>query len=102
MVIPHSLFTSFDIELFQSGYHSRLYEKFGSHLIELNGQLGCYFSVYAPAASKLKVLGDFNGWDGMIGLPYTAKTIEIDGKTRPIAISESLVINSEFKTLVIS
>jgi len=64
MVIPHSLFTSFDIELFESGNHTRLYEKFGSHLIEVDGQQGCYFSVYAPAASKVEVIGNFNGWNG--------------------------------------
>lgn len=64
MVIAHSLFTSFDIELFASGHHSQLYEKFGSHLIEVNNQAGCYFAVYAPAASKVEVIGDFNNWEG--------------------------------------
>ena len=28
----HSLFTDFDIDLFKSGKHYRLYEKFGSHI----------------------------------------------------------------------
>ena len=64
MVIPHSLFTSFDIELFAAGHHTRLYELFGSHLMNLDGQSGCYFAVYAPAASKIEVIGDFNGWHG--------------------------------------
>jgi 1,4-alpha-glucan branching enzyme len=32
-VIPHSLFTDFDIDLFKSGKHYRLYEKFGSHIM---------------------------------------------------------------------
>jgi len=64
MVIPHSLFTSFDIDLFEGGHHARLYEKFGSHLISVNGKKGCYFAVYAPAASKVQVIGDFNGWKG--------------------------------------
>lgn len=64
MVIPHSLFTTFDIELFAAGHHTRLYELFGSHLMNLDGQSGCYFAVYAPAASKIEVIGDFNGWHG--------------------------------------
>ena len=64
MVYPHSLFTTFDIELFEAGHHTRLYEKLGSHLMELDDQLGCYFAVYAPAASKVEVIGDFNGWNG--------------------------------------
>lgn len=61
---PHSLFSDFDIELFKSGNHCQLYEKFGSHLIELDGVKGVYFAVYAPSASKVEVIGDFNHWEG--------------------------------------
>ena len=63
-VIPHSLFTSFDIDLFASGHHTRLYEKFGSHILEVAGQAGVYFAVYAPGALKVEVIGDFNHWSG--------------------------------------
>jgi 1,4-alpha-glucan branching enzyme len=37
-VIPHSLFSEFDVALFQSGKHFKLYEKFGSHELEVNGE----------------------------------------------------------------
>lgn len=36
-VVSHSLFTDFDINLFKAGKHFKLYEKLGSHLIEVNG-----------------------------------------------------------------
>ena len=34
----------------------------GSHLVEVEGQKGVYFSVWAPNAQKVSVIGDFNGW----------------------------------------
>ncbi len=61
-VQPHSLFTDFDISLFKAGKHFRLYEKFGAHLIEVNGVKGVYFAVWAPAARSVSVVGDFNYW----------------------------------------
>ncbi|WP_343694242.1 1,4-alpha-glucan branching protein GlgB [Flavobacterium sp.] len=61
-VIPHSLFTDFDIDLFKAGKHFRLYEKLGAHLIEVNGVKGVYFAVWAPTASSVSVIGDFNYW----------------------------------------
>ncbi|OGS69013.1 MAG: 1,4-alpha-glucan branching enzyme [Flavobacteria bacterium RIFCSPLOWO2_12_FULL_35_11] len=61
-VITHSLFTDFDISLFKSGKHYRLYEKFGSHIVTLNGVKGTYFAVWAPSAKQVSVIGDFNYW----------------------------------------
>jgi len=61
-VTSHSLFTDFDINLFKSGKHYRLYEKFGSHIITVNGVEGTYFAVWAPSAKKVSVIGDFNFW----------------------------------------
>lgn len=58
----HSLFTEFDIELFKSGTHYRLYEKLGSHLTEVDGERGTYFAVWAPSAKSVSVVGDFNYW----------------------------------------
>jgi 1,4-alpha-glucan branching enzyme len=63
-VITHSLFTDFDIELFKSGKHFKLYEKFGAHELDLNGVKGTYFAVFAPAAKAVSVIGNFNAWDG--------------------------------------
>lgn len=61
-VIPHSLFSDFDISLFNSGKHFKLYEKLGSHIIEHHGQTGVYFAVWAPNANQVSVIGDFNQW----------------------------------------
>lgn len=61
-VIPHSLFTDYDIELFKAGKHFRLYEKLGAHLLEVDGVKGVYFAVWAPAAKAVSVIGDFNYW----------------------------------------
>ena len=63
-VISYSLFTDFDINLFKSGKHFKLYEKMGAHPITYEGEEGCYFSVWAPSADKVAVIGDFNGWSG--------------------------------------
>ncbi|QRM90494.1 1,4-alpha-glucan branching protein GlgB [Lacinutrix sp. WUR7] len=61
-VIAHSLFTDFDISLFKSGKHYKLYEKFGSHITTVDGVEGTYFSVWAPSAKQVSVIGDFNFW----------------------------------------
>ena len=58
----HSLFSDFDIALFKAGKHYRLYEKFGSHIITLEGVVGTYFAVWAPSAKAVSVIGDFNFW----------------------------------------
>ncbi len=58
----HSLFTEFDIHLFQAGKHYRLYEKFGSHITTVDGVKGTYFAVWAPSAKTVAVIGDFNFW----------------------------------------
>jgi len=59
----HSLFTDFDVSLFVSGKHFRLYEKMGAHLCAVNKTAGTYFAVWAPNAQEVAVMGNFNGWD---------------------------------------
>ncbi len=60
---PYSRFTDFDVYLFRAGKHQKLYEKFGSHVVEHNGVVGTYFAVWAPSARYVSVIGNFNGWD---------------------------------------
>ncbi|MFD2288766.1 1,4-alpha-glucan branching protein GlgB [Pedobacter petrophilus] len=59
----YSLFTDYDIDLFSVGKHFRLYEKMGSHLLAINNTDGTYFSVWAPNAQKVGVVGNFNDWN---------------------------------------
>ena len=59
----HSLFTDFDINLFKGGKHYRLYDKLGSHIVEVDGVKGTYFAVWAPSAKAVSVVGNFNMWN---------------------------------------
>ncbi len=63
MVKPFSKFTDFDIALFQTGKHFRLWEKLGSHVEVVDGESGVYFAVWAPHAKRVSVVGDFNKWN---------------------------------------
>jgi len=55
--------TDDDLYLFNEGSHFRLYEKLGAHLMTVDGVEGTHFSVWAPNAEQVYVIGDFNGWD---------------------------------------
>jgi 1,4-alpha-glucan branching enzyme len=61
-VIEHQILTPYDIYLFREGKHLELYDKLGSHLLQLDGREGIHFSVWAPNAKHLHVIGDFNNW----------------------------------------
>ncbi|MBE7550962.1 MAG: 1,4-alpha-glucan branching protein GlgB [Anaerolineales bacterium] len=56
--------TDFDLYLIGQGTHERAYEKMGAHLIEMNGEKGVHFAVWAPNARQIYLMGDFNGWHG--------------------------------------
>ena len=58
-----SILTDLDIHLFKEGKHYKLYEKLGSHVFEHEGQQGVIFSVWAPEASSVSVIGNFNHWN---------------------------------------
>jgi 1,4-alpha-glucan branching enzyme len=60
----YSLITDDDLYLFNEGSHYRLYEKLGAHRATVSGEEGVYFSVWAPNAEQVSVIGDFNQWDG--------------------------------------
>ncbi|KNB60272.1 glycogen branching protein [Chryseobacterium sp. Hurlbut01] len=62
-VKTYTLFTDHDIYLFKEGKHYKLYEKFGAHSVEKEGVKGIYFSVWAPNAKKVSVIGNFNNWN---------------------------------------
>ena len=58
-----SRFTEYDIYLFKEGTHLSLYDKMGSHMMEIEGRQGTYVAVWAPNAGKVSVIGDFNAWN---------------------------------------
>ena len=58
------LYTDEDIKKFAAGIHYAIYEKMGAHPMTINGVEGVYFSVWAPCAMRVSVVGDFNQWDG--------------------------------------
>jgi 1,4-alpha-glucan branching enzyme len=53
-----------DLHLFNEGRHRRLYDWLGAHVTTVDGATGTAFSVWAPAAHEVRLVGDFNGWDG--------------------------------------
>lgn len=55
--------SDYDVHLFREGKHFHLYKKLGSHPMEFLGTKGVYFAVWAPNASEVSVIGDFNEWD---------------------------------------
>jgi 1,4-alpha-glucan branching enzyme len=57
-----SLITDFDIHLFKSGKHFKLYEKLGARIVTFGKQEGAYFAVWAPNAKAVSVIGNFNHW----------------------------------------
>jgi len=56
------IITDFDAYLIGEGSHERAYEKMGAHLIEIDEKKGVHFSVWAPNAMQVYLIGDFNGW----------------------------------------
>jgi len=62
-VKPFTLLSDYDIALFQTGKHFRLYDKLGSHPAVVDGKAGVVFSVWAPHARRVAVAGTFNNWN---------------------------------------
>ena len=59
MIQSRSLLSDSDLYLFNEGSHTQLYDKMGAHPIEG----GTVFSVWAPNADSVFVMGDFNNWE---------------------------------------
>ena len=55
--------SEFDRLLFGAGTHYEIYEKMGGRLMTHEGARGAAFSVWAPNAKAVSVIGDFNNWD---------------------------------------
>lgn len=57
------MLTGYDVDLFRSGKHYHIYNKLGAHVREDAGIPVTHFAVWAPNATAVSVVGNFNGWD---------------------------------------
>ena len=53
----------YDRYLFHQGRHYESYNFLGSHITEEKGKKGVRFTVWAPNAEEISVIGDFNDWN---------------------------------------
>ena len=61
-----SILGELDLHLWAEQKHARIWDKFGAHPRELEGVRGVSFVVWAPNATSVSVVGDFNRWDGRL------------------------------------
>jgi 1,4-alpha-glucan branching enzyme len=62
VIVTHP--TEYDLHLFHEGSLYASEETFGAHVTEENGTVGTRFTVWAPNAVSVSVVGDFNDWSG--------------------------------------
>ena len=58
-----SRLTDQDLYLFNEGTHLGLADKLGAHSAVVDGVDGTIFAVWAPNATAVSLVGDFNGWE---------------------------------------
>ncbi|MFT4414256.1 1,4-alpha-glucan branching protein GlgB [Fredinandcohnia humi] len=56
--------SNFELYLFHEGTLLESYKMLGAHLFSYTGTKGVRFSVWAPHAKSISVVGDFNNWTG--------------------------------------
>jgi 1,4-alpha-glucan branching enzyme len=64
--MDHAVLGAVDLHLIGEGRHRRLWEVLGSHYREVDGVIGASFAVWAPNARAVRVVGDWNAWDGRV------------------------------------
>ncbi len=60
---PH-LLTDYDLHLLNEGTHWQAYNRLGAQLRKIDDVQGVNFAVWAPNATSVSLIGDFNNWDG--------------------------------------
>jgi 1,4-alpha-glucan branching enzyme len=61
---PTPLLPDAELALLARGEHARPWLWLGAHPVAIDGESGVRFAVWAPRASRVAVVGDFNGWAG--------------------------------------
>ncbi len=59
-----TMLSDYDLYLFGEGRHYEIYNRLGAHLWNAEGVAGVHFSVWAPNAINVQLIGDFNRWNG--------------------------------------
>ena len=59
-----SMLGDLDLYLIGQGSHRDIFKKLGAHPASLQGVSGTFFAIWAPNASRVSVIGEFNNWDG--------------------------------------
>ena len=60
----HTVVDPKDVFYFHEGTHQRAYQFMGAHLTEEEGKRGVRFTLWSPHAKEIRVIGNFNHWDG--------------------------------------
>ncbi|NUT36344.1 MAG: 1,4-alpha-glucan branching protein GlgB [Hamadaea sp.] len=64
------MMSDLDLYLIAQGRHERLWTVLGAHpLGSGDDERGCRFTVWAPGARQVRVVGDFTGWGAADGVP---------------------------------
>ena len=61
-----SALSEFDLYLFHQGTNYHAQEMLGAHFVEQDGKKGIRFTVWAPNANAVSVVGEFNDWNVFI------------------------------------
>ena len=61
-------FSELDQYLFGQATHYDIFRKMGAHLDKKDGKVGAWFTVWAPHAAEVSVIGEFNGWDAHVNV----------------------------------
>ncbi len=60
--MANCVFSELDQYLFGQGTHYEIYKKLGAHPMARGKKKGVYFAVWAPHATAVSVIGEFNDW----------------------------------------
>jgi 1,4-alpha-glucan branching enzyme len=59
-------FGEIDLHLVGEGRHEEIWRRMGATVTEVDGVSGVAFAVWAPNAASVRVIGEFNSWDGRL------------------------------------